>query len=182
MSSATYLTSLGGATAYDSACNTLASAAGINNSAGTAYIAWISDFFSTARMRLGVAARGWVRTDGKPFADSQSTLFNNTSNAALHSLRITEAGVDVGTQPVMTGTDNDGTAGASSSSYCTNWTGTGTMVIGNAAYGAGGWSNTGLLSSCTTASRIYCLMRTMTTTLVLPPPVGKADFSAARIL
>ena len=57
VSSTTFATNLGSATAYDTQCNLLATAAGINNAAGTAYIAWIS---SSRSRRQRTSTRGGV--------------------------------------------------------------------------------------------------------------------------
>ena len=103
--SATFATTLGGAQLYDSQCNSLATAAGINDVTGNAFVAWMSDATSNARARLGASARGWVRMDGRPFADTQSDLFSN--NVVFHPIRLDENGTDPGRQLVLTGANTD---------------------------------------------------------------------------
>jgi hypothetical protein len=79
VSSKTYPPSLGGVPAYDAECNALASAAGINDAAGSGFIALMSDFGDFEHPvgdildRIG-AARGWVRLDGLPVADEAAAL------------------------------------------------------------------------------------------------------------
>src|SRR5262249_30645591 len=55
----------------DSACNTRAAAAGLP--AVGSYRAWLSTSTVTARSRL-TPARGWIRTDGLPVADTAVSL------------------------------------------------------------------------------------------------------------
>ena len=74
VSSARFPTSLGSAMAYDAKCNAAATTAGINDSASASYIAFTSDASSNAATRLG-SARGWVRMDGQPFADTTTPSF-----------------------------------------------------------------------------------------------------------
>ncbi len=173
VSSVNFAMTLGGAAAYDAQCNTLANAAGINNAAGNAYVAWISDGGSNAVIRLGASARGWVRMDGKPFTDTQSGLLS--ANVVYHPLRLDETGADTGARIVMTGTTQTGATG----SHCSNWTSTGNMTIGDAAWGPIGWTARGSIS-CAPA-RIYCLMKTMTQPVTVTPEAGKRIYLSSAI-
>jgi hypothetical protein len=80
VSSQHYPANLGGLARYDAECNALASAAGINDAAGSAYIAAMSDAGDAANPlgnifeRLG-SARGWVRMDGFPVGDDSASVF-----------------------------------------------------------------------------------------------------------
>jgi len=69
----TYTSGLGSAVAYDGQCSQLATAAGINNATGDAFIAWVSDSHSSALSRLGTA-RGFMRMDGEPVADDPAAM------------------------------------------------------------------------------------------------------------
>src|ERR1700734_4365982 len=69
VSSAMYDGDLGGTAGADTACRNLAHASGLP---GT-YVAWLGTSTASAVSRLG-SARGWVRPDGKPFADRASDL------------------------------------------------------------------------------------------------------------
>ena len=99
-SSQSYSPSLVGTAAYDLRCNQLASAVGLNNAAGNAYIAWMSDAFSTAPARLGTA-RGFIRVDGLPFADDVTSLAPNLDGtifvvrADYTSARLARAALDL---------------------------------------------------------------------------------------
>lgn len=68
----------------DSHCNTSAQAAGLP---GT-YVAWYSDSTADAIDRLGTA-RGWMRVDGRPFADSVADL---VAGQVLHPALFSELG------------------------------------------------------------------------------------------
>ena len=93
VTSATFASDLGGTSAYDVSCNDAASAAGINDSDanGTRFVAWLSDASSTAATRIG-AARGFVRLDGKPVADTMASLL---TGGILNPIRIDENGTEV---------------------------------------------------------------------------------------
>ena len=85
VTSATFAPNRGSAAAYDSVCNTAATAAGVNDAAGGAYTAVTSDATTTVRSRLGAAANGWVRMDGAPFADTQAALFAAGAKISIRS-------------------------------------------------------------------------------------------------
>jgi len=169
VSSTAFATTLGGTTPYDGQCNTLASAAGINNATANAYIAWISDGTSNAAARLGVSARGFVRLDGKAFADDQASWL--ASNEIFHPIRFDENGADSGNDLAMTGTDADGTTMSSLS--CTNWTVTsGNLLAGNRFGGPGNWSQN-TTTACSAPQRIICMMKTKTAALNPAANAGK---------
>ena len=69
VTSTTYRGDLGGLQAADARCRERARAANLR---GT-FVALLSSSTVDARTRLGTA-RGWVRTDGRPFADTQDDL------------------------------------------------------------------------------------------------------------
>ncbi|MCC6997727.1 MAG: choice-of-anchor D domain-containing protein, partial [Deltaproteobacteria bacterium] len=128
ITSGAQLTNLGSATAYDTACNTVATTAGLNNAGGNAFVAVTSDAASRADARLvlpgtSTPARGWVRMDGLGFADTRTTLFTNL--AVLNPVAFTENGTP-SSGLAMTGANNDGSA----TSNCTNWTTTSGSLIG----------------------------------------------------
>lgn len=168
VSAAAQTANLGSANAYDARCNVLATAAGLNNASGNAYVAWVSDALSNVLTRLGTA-RGWVRMDNRPFATTTTSL---QAGAVYYPIRIDEYGVDVGARAVMTGINNDGVV---SSSNCMSWTSSSAsqfMTTGDAASGSGGWSSNNLIM-CSVAAPVYCLMKTITATLVPTIEAGK---------
>jgi hypothetical protein len=74
-SSERFPVTLGSVEAYDAECNRLASAAGINDADGAAFIAAMSSSTISLRERLS-GARGWVRTDTLPVFDSVDEMFD----------------------------------------------------------------------------------------------------------
>jgi hypothetical protein len=125
VTSGIFPTNLGSASAYDPECNRAATAAGINDGTGTAFVAFVSDAVSLAKDRLG-SARGWVRMDGQPFADSLGSLFpgQQVFNAVLFDENGTPLRQDVET---LSGADS---TGAALSGYtCGNWTAVGGMGV-----------------------------------------------------
>jgi hypothetical protein len=78
----------------------------------------MSDDALSFRSRLPAAARGWVRLDGRPFADRQVDLFGSTG-AVLHSAAFDERGRAAPDALGWSGTYADGTSYAST---CASWT------------------------------------------------------------
>jgi hypothetical protein len=136
----------GRATAYDTDCNSIATAAGINDAGGAAYVAYVSDTASNAATRLG-NARGWVRMDSKPFTDTLMGLFNN--NQVMNPIRFDENGQVVGPHAapveVMTGTSTSGLfTGDSANDSCHDWTMTSNAALaGDPAGGPFFWDPNG---------------------------------------
>jgi len=167
VTSTSHATDLGGATAYDQVCNDIATDTGINNLAGDAFVAWTSDSSSLATTRLG-AARGFIRLDGRPFADTIAGLTG--ANVVLNPPMINETGV-ASSNFSMTGTFPSGAAGIT----CTDWTGVGTLTVGAPAAGPGEWS-TRFTAGCADPRSLYCLMNTKTAALAAAPASGKRIF------
>jgi hypothetical protein len=162
-------TNLGSPTAYDVECNKMATAAGINDTAGGAYIAFISGTASLAMTRLG-SARGWVRPDGKPFADSLAGLFSR--GQIFNSIRLDENSTDPGDQEVNTGANYDGTLTGLMADNCGNWSRTtGMVIIGYAAEGSYGW--TGSQSFECKPRAIVCMGKSKTATVTPVVSTGK---------
>jgi hypothetical protein len=144
-------TAIQGQAGGDALCN---AAAGRAHCPGT-FVAWLSVTDVAAPARLGMA-RGWVRPDGKPFADRISDI---VAGRLLYPLRIDETGADVVTHtfaeqiPVATGTHADGT----DSSDCTNFTGnaSGFNTAGVPDAISGSWTDHSG-PACSDDQRIYC--------------------------
>ena len=173
VSSQQFATDLGGATAYDTQCNMLATSAGINNMTDDAFVAWVSDSSSNAVTRLG-SARGFVRVDGEPFADTVADL---TAGKLFHPLSVDENGDAQLDSAPLTGTLPDGTV---ASFTCADWT---TAVAG---FGGVGLSQSGpeqwtsfTVAQCVNTLRIYCFMNTRTTIVQPAPASGKRIFLTA---
>lgn len=170
VSSTSHATNLGGTAPYDTICNQLATAAGINNAAGTNFSAWISDANSNALARLGNAT-GWVRMDGRVFASTRIGLLNGQ---IFNAVRFTETGVDAGDAEVLTGTNEDGTTSANQN--CSNWTttaGTANIMTGASMGGPSFWSgNSSRLCSAQTY-RVLCMMKTSSAVPMVTTLTGK---------
>ena len=159
---------LGGLAGGDAICQARAAAGGLP--AGT-YRAWLSTSTVDAWTRLG-SARGFVRTDGRPFADLVSGLIG--SNAVLNTILTDENGAVVSSDEVWTGTANTGTV----SSTCGDWTSalpTVNGTMGNAQGGAVSWT---LYSfpPCSTPGRLYCFRTDLSAPLTIPPLGDRVAF------
>ncbi len=144
--------SLGGAAGADALCSSLAAQAG---RPGT-YVAWLGTSTKSAPLRIGTTARGWVRADGRPFAD---TVVDIVQGKVWYPLRLTESGEDVGAGSaadltVVTGTNADGTTGSTTCADYTTATiqGVSAGLADNAPYG---WSSN-MGAACTSPARLYC--------------------------
>jgi hypothetical protein len=119
------------------------------------YVAWMSSSTESALSRLGTHARGWVRVDGKPFADRATDL---AAGRMFYPLRIDENGQDVVSAtvpnpPVATGTNPDGTV----SFNCSDFTDSGSgIAVGFADATTAVWTEY-TMAPCTQDFRLYCL-------------------------
>jgi hypothetical protein len=147
---------LGGLSGADAACNTLAGRAGLP---GT-YVAWLSDSSTDAATRIG-AARGWLRTDDRPFAD---TLAQLAAGEHYYPLNHDENGDRVDPGMVATGSNPDGTGeSGTDGDYCQNWSGANAeagVVQGGTDLGGASWSSNGsidiALLPCSEPAHLYC--------------------------
>jgi hypothetical protein len=115
------------------------------------FVAWLSAGLMGAKTRLG-SARGWVRTDGKPFADEVADL---ASGVFWYPPRLDELGVDVGPVRVMTGTMGDGTPAPNDCSALTGGTGEG-ISAGLATSTHRRWTFDQQIVTCASQNRLYC--------------------------
>jgi hypothetical protein len=168
VTSTTYLPgSLGGLTGADQACQGRAQAGGLK---GT-YVAWLATASAGAPIRLK-GARGFIRPDGKPFAD-----ILDPPSAVLYPPRIDEFGRDAMSGLVATGSLESGSVYANQTSA--DWT---DMTIGY-AYGAlaggyGKWTFYGTASG-NTPSHLYCAGIDFRAPLVVTKETGRLAFVTA---
>lgn len=145
-----YTGDLGGITGGDARCQDRAAAAGLP---GT-YLAWLSDSTHDARDRLA-GARGWVRPDGLPVAD---TIDDLVWSRLYYPPLLDEFGHtladDVTEGAVMTGTSYDGRVSAGD--HCQDWTSTDDGALSGDPHDVGHWSY-GAVMNCSLPSRLYCL-------------------------
>lgn len=156
-------TRLTGAALYDTRCNTVASAAGINDASGTAFMAWTSDTLSTASERLSATgARGFVRMDGLAFTDQLSDLVG--ANVVFNPVLYDEGGREL-LGNVATGTMPQGQA----LSHCANWTGGDSLAMGSPRGGPLTWTYyTFPTCSLTPTASFYCFQHSFTAAVVHP--------------
>jgi hypothetical protein len=165
---------LGGASAADAECARRAQAAGLP---GTRYLAWISTASQNAADRLRTTgARGWVRVDSRPFADSVDAL---TDRGQVYlPLRIDELGhdrqaVESSQVSAATGTTAQGTA---TGSTCGDWTTpTGRFTYGDAAASTFDWTQA-FEADCSAAVHLYCFEVDQATPLAPAPVRGRIAF------
>ena len=170
VTSTTHTGNLGGVVGADTICQSRAAAAGLSGS----YYAWISSTTINAASRFGTS-RGWVRLDGKPFADTVADL---TAGKIFYPLRLNESGVDVmGDATVFTGTQANGTLFSGQS--CTDWTSNsaGVPVAGGlTGAGAPSWTIAATFP-CNASQHLYCLGRGRISTLSVVAQTGRLAFA-----
>ena len=157
---------LGGLVGADAICQKLADQAKLP---GT-FRAWLSDNVINAIDRLGTA-RGWVRPDGAPFADTPAQI---VAGAVLHAPLLNELGNDLDSGLMATGTYDDGTGGYN----CDGWTSGGAtsyFVKGDRGAGAGCWTYFGT-GQCDQPFNLYCFGVDETTPLRIVPTAGRLAF------
>lgn len=164
VTSTTHTGALGGLAGADAICQ--ARAAGVNL-AGT-YRAWLSTGTVNAIDRLG-SASGWVRPDGRPFANSRADL---AAGRIFYPAVLNERGSpSIGN--VWTATT--ATGALSGTAHCLNWTSgtetTGTQTYGSNEYGTFAWTSNGG-ATCTNQHHLYCFGVDHQATVA--PPVATA--------
>jgi len=162
-------TSHGGAAMFDVNCNELATAAGINNDTNDAYIAWVSDQDSLALDRLGTTARGWVRLDEKPVAD---TLEDLLAGKLFYTIRLDDAGVMHDNEIVGTGTLADGSLAPDN---CNRWRSEATGYDFSYGRDSGGptyWTESST-RACNIGMLFYCFGTSFAEPVTLTPEAGK---------
>lgn len=144
VTSTTTAGNMGGIAAADNICQNAAVASGIS---GT-FRAYISSSTTNAISRLGTAS-GWVRVDGKPIANSASDFVAGTF---YYPLRLTNAGVDIGDAPVITGTS----VGVVSGGTCNDYSSTSGFVLMGSTAAQSGMFSAFSTNACSASARLYC--------------------------
>jgi hypothetical protein len=154
----------------DTKCNQAARAAGLPGD----FRAWLSTSSRDARDKLE-GARGWIRTDGAPFAD---TVDDVVSGRIFNPPLLDERGHPVPTGPedlVATGTDYQGLNFADAN--CHDW------QHDIASQAAGGYADATTdrwtyadLEACGYPMRLYCFGVDQTFTVKPPPATGRRAF------
>jgi len=161
---------LGGQSGADADCAAAASGAGLS---GT-FKAWLSTSTLNASAKLGTA-RGFVRTDGQPFADRVSDIVAGT---IFNALDVDENGEAADSEFAWTGTLNAGTVGTET---CSDWTSSSSSsqgVSGITVDGPQQWTDSGA-SLCNETFAIYCFDTSHVTPLTVTRTSGRIAFVSA---
>lgn len=155
---------------YDALCNAHASDAGINNSGGTGYIAWVSTVTNRAVDRLTMTG-GQRRPDGNVFATSKAQMI---ANSIRYPISLDETGRQIPGVGDSIWTGANSTGGATMSD-CSNWTNGGAVSVnrGIPTGGPGFWSDIGGSHFCSNGNtRVLCLGNMSNTQLSTSIPFG----------
>lgn len=158
---------LGGQSGADAECASIASGAGLS---GT-FKAWLSASTLNAKDKLGTA-RGFIRTDGQPFADQVSDI---VAGRILHPLDYDENGNFVDFGYVWTGTLG---AGTTATQTCSDWTSNSSSVQGELGLNATGpllWTDDGG-GFCNDVLALYCFDTSHVTPLTVTKTPGRIAF------
>ena len=170
MTSATFDGNLGGLAGADADCQSLALGAGLS---GT-FKAWLSTSTVNASTRLGTA-RGFVRRDGQPFADTVSDI---TTGKILNSIDIDETGANIGFTKVWTATATDGTVIPGFT--CLDWTDSTSSNQGDLGFTSGGpftWTEAFSGIACSNAfQHLFCFDTSIVNPLTINPANGRIAF------
>jgi hypothetical protein len=149
VTSSTFNGDLGGIAGADQICQNLAATAGLPTNT---YLAWLSTPSINAIERFG-NARGWLRVDGKPFAD---TLADISAERMFHPLRVDELGNFDNTSGGYVWTGNINWAGQGES--CDSWTSSDRQDMGEKGMsdGMGYVFKDFGAAACSSFARLYC--------------------------
>lgn len=177
VTSTTYTGNLGGLAGADAACQARANAAG---RPGT-YKAWLSTATVNANSRFG-SASGWVRPDGKPFANTVADVGNGK---IFYPPEFDEFGNNAGDVAGMTNTMIGGVAGGvqgpNSDSDCEGFTSTTPDTSGGFTAASSWMFEINTFMSCSSGGRLFCFGVDSTATVTLPAPPTNARRAFQRI-
>jgi hypothetical protein len=165
---------IGGLAQADQLCQQRATAGGLAGS----YVAWLSTSTTSAVSRIS-GARGWIRPDGREFADSIEELL---LGKMFSPLRVDELGRDVtanGSDPlVLTGTQMTGLLSAYGDRA--GWTDPTGNAEGGAASAEGADFTQNIISDCATARSLYCFGVDRRVRVGPLPAAGRLAFLSSR--
>jgi hypothetical protein len=169
VTSSNHTGALGGLGGADFICNERAAEAGLP---GT-YVAWLSTATVHARERLA-GARGWVRTDGLPFADTIDDLL---AGRIFYPASRDENGNQAGAAAIWTGTRPNGMFDATNGD-CSGWMsglGHNTGMRGSAAGGFEMFTSD-IAFGCQVSARLLCFGVDRAARLAPPSASGRLAF------
>jgi hypothetical protein len=166
VTSSAFTGNLGGLAGADAICRAHARDAGLD---GT-FLAYLSTSDAGAASRLG-SARGWVRTDGRPVADTAHDL---AVGNLFYPVVLDEHGTEY-TGEVRTGSDQSGNTYAwDGGATCTDWTSTaGSVTTGYAVAGSMRFEDAVGIGTCDTALPFYCLEVNKAAPVAPAPPANR---------
>jgi hypothetical protein len=177
---------LGGLGGGDAFCRRQAAMSLNTDLSSRHYVAWLSSSALNAKDRLA-PARGWVRPDGLPFADTLAALLDPMRDQVFYLPDLDQFG-NAQVAAVATGTTSAGTtsAGVGGAETCGDWRDdAGILTYGFANLGANQWaSDVSGSATCGTPQHLYCLSDDYQA-LVPPKPVpsgGRLAFLTASSL
>lgn len=165
---------LGGLAGANAKCSTAAANAGLPGH----YVAWLATTTTDAQSGLG-SARGWVRPDGLPFADTVGTSGGTTgliNGQVYYPPLLTELGIPIESSFVYTGAAADGSWSGES---CSDWASASSTVSGSvgASYGSGlSWSIGGGGIACSSAGQMYCMGTDLAAPVSFSAQTGRRAF------
>jgi hypothetical protein len=169
----------------DDACRALATAPGAVGAtlANPRFVAFLSTSTASAASRVS-GARGWMRSDGKPFADLfklNPDLTVDPISSIYYPLELDEKGNDLGAgADVLTATDSFGRE--SRLGACADYTSTtGVTSCGERSAGAG-QSFERAQCACAQSFRLYCFQVDHSTVMNFTPVAGRYAFVAGALL
>jgi hypothetical protein len=158
---------LGSLEAADKICQSLAEAARLPRNT---YMAWLSTSSVDAIDRLG-SARGWVRVDGKPFADTKKDIF---AGKILHPLGVDEKRFFCPRCDVWTGTSPEGTRLRDET--CGDWNSPDANARTGTDAGVTGIFTSYSSAHCDTPNHLYCFGINNNVQVTVNPVVGRIAF------
>ena len=171
VTSTTYNGNVGGLAGADQKCQARAEAAGLPKNT---YKAWLSTSSVNAIDRLG-SARGWVRVDGKPFADTKADI---SIGKIFYPPRVDELGnYDNSSGHVWTATLPNGT-GHPALGSCSSWEVSTISTVGEIGWSdstAGMFTDSGS-KSCSDTARLYCFGIDKNVKVTVAPMAGRIAF------
>ena len=161
---------LGGLAGADADCQSLADVAGLS---GT-FKAWLSTSTVNAASRLGTA-RGFVRVDDQPFADTVSDI---TTGKILNPIVIDETGANIGFAKVWTATASDGTVIPGFT--CLDWSDSTSANQGDLGFTSAGpftWTEAFSGIACNNMfQHLFCFDISIVNPLAISPASGRIAF------
>jgi hypothetical protein len=174
VTSATHDGDLGGLAGAGAFCQAAAAGIGLPGH----YVPWLATSTVNATTALG-SARGWIRLDGLPFADTIGVAGGATgivNGQIYYPPAIDDAGMALGSTSAAWSTPQDGSSypGAMCSDWTSNSSGS-QGVAGDPSSGSGQWAGSGV-GHCDSLWSLYCLGTDFSNPVTVAAPAGRRAF------